>query len=368
MKHITVTAIYEAHALNRDEKLGGNILSIKKLTRGRETYSFIGKPALRHYLFATLQRAYPKEWQPAPVTIQGEVVQHDILQADILTHAELDAFGYMYTIGNQNSITRRAPVGITKAVSLFPYQGDMAFYANHDLVQRGILQGIAATPNPYNKEEHASLYKASFTVDMETLGRDVWVVDNVSFVNGTLTISFAGLQKHLVHAQEKEKTENYACYVISNGQNRTIGEVETRKLATQKWEVTFCLAQDKKKERLNHILEAIKDGFYAQSSNESNTLVPLFLVAAWVRVPVPVFHSYLYAERKDANAYQVSGVLDGMSNSWLVESAPIFVHETQRVSWNGVEKEKAGDKFTADWEQFLSIKGDSQSLGERRDG
>lgn len=360
-RHVTVTAIYEAHALNRDEKLGGNILSIKKLTRGRETYSFIGKPALRHYLFATLQRAYPDEWRPAPVTIQGEVVQHDILQADILTHAELDAFGYMYTIGNQNSITRRAPVGITKAVSLFPYQGDMAFYANHDLVRRGILQGLSATPNPYNKEEHGSLYKASFTIDMETLGKDVWIVDDVSFENNTLTISFAELQKCLMRVQEKEKTENRACYDILDSQNRTIGEIETRKLATRKQEVIFCLAPDRKKERLRHILEAIKDGFYAQSSNESNTLVPLFLVAAWVRVPVPVFHSCLYVEKKDTGAYRVSGVLDGMGNSWVMDD-PIFVHETQRVSWSGVEKEKAGDKFTADWKQFLlngGIKSDS---------
>ncbi|MGB9553900.1 MAG: type I-B CRISPR-associated protein Cas7/Cst2/DevR, partial [bacterium] len=66
MKHVTITAIYEAHALNRDEKIGGNILSIKKLTRGEEVLSFIGKPALRHYLFATLQRAYPDTWKPAP--------------------------------------------------------------------------------------------------------------------------------------------------------------------------------------------------------------------------------------------------------------------------------------------------------------
>lgn len=178
MEHVTITVIYEANALNRDEKIGGNILSIKKLSRNGQAFSFIGKPALRHYLFATLQKAYGEDWQPAPVIVQGEVVQFDILRADILTHAELDAFGYMYTIGNQASITRRAPVGITKAVSLEVYPGDMAFYANHDLVARGIRQGLSATPSPYNKEEHQSFYKASFTVDMETLGKDLWIVKN----------------------------------------------------------------------------------------------------------------------------------------------------------------------------------------------
>ena len=146
MKHITLTMIFEGSALNRDEKIGGNILSIKKLKQGNKTISFIGKPAIRHYLFETLKKA---GWTPAKVTGQGEVVQFDITKDDILTSEELDAFGYMYTIGNQASITRKAPVGITKAIGLESYEGDMAFYANHDLVNRGIKQGLNVTPVSY---------------------------------------------------------------------------------------------------------------------------------------------------------------------------------------------------------------------------
>lgn len=116
MKNITLTMIFEGSALNRDEKIGGNILSIKKLQVGGRTVSFIGKTALRHYLFTTLHRAF--RWKETKVTAGGEVVQFDITQEDILTSPELDAFGYMYTIGNQMSITRKAPVGITKAVAL----------------------------------------------------------------------------------------------------------------------------------------------------------------------------------------------------------------------------------------------------------
>ena len=66
LKHITITIIYEASALNRDEKIGGNILSIKKLKKGNRTVSFIGKPAIRHYLFQTLKKLVDGKRQRLP--------------------------------------------------------------------------------------------------------------------------------------------------------------------------------------------------------------------------------------------------------------------------------------------------------------
>ena len=184
LKNITITIIFEGSALNRDEKLAGNILSIKKLRRKDGTYSFISKTAIRHYLFSTLVR---NEWKgkEAAVCLSGsgdkKVVQFDITKDDILTSPELDAFGYMYTIGGEMAITRKSPVGITKAISLEPYEGDMAFYCNHDLVQRAKNRGEDATPNPFSKEEHVSFYKVSFTIDAQRLGKDEWIVEGVSY-------------------------------------------------------------------------------------------------------------------------------------------------------------------------------------------
>jgi len=178
MKNITVTVIFEGSALNRDEKIGGNIQSIKKLSVDGNLKSFLSRPAIRHYLFNTLVKAYQKDWKPAKVTGQGEVAQFDIIQDDIFTSAELDAFGYMFTISGEMSFTRKAPVGITKAISLGSYNQDMVFYANHDLVQRANQDGLAIKPNPYQSEEHRSLYKVSFTIDTEIFGKDVWVVKN----------------------------------------------------------------------------------------------------------------------------------------------------------------------------------------------
>ena len=118
--NITMTVIFEGSALNRNEKIGGNILSVKKLNVNGEEKTYLSKGAIRHYLFNTLVRA--KKWKEAKILRDGQVLQFDIKADDILTCEELDAFGYMNTTYGQ---TRKTPVHITKAISIFPYEQDM---------------------------------------------------------------------------------------------------------------------------------------------------------------------------------------------------------------------------------------------------
>jgi len=325
LKHITITVIYEASALNRDEKIGENILSIKKLKKENRIVSFIGKPAIRHYLFQTLKKAY--DWKEAEVTTSKNVIQFDITKNDIITSPELDAFGYMYTEQKQTSITRKAPIGITKAIGLDPYEGDMAFYSNHDLVQRAISNGQIATPNPYNKEEHISFYKVSFTIDVERLGKDEWIVnEQPDFENNKLIIKLSDKEKKIIENVQKNKTNEYKVenvtikineYKVKNGTIKIIETESDKKSDKKPIKVTFELDENEKKKRICDILNAIKNGLYAQSSGEANTLVPLFIIAGIVKVPCPVFHSFIDVILNDNNKLEVIGIYDGLENDWV---------------------------------------------------
>lgn len=340
IKNVTVTVIFDGSALNRGEKIAGNILSIKKLNVNGDLRSFISKPAIRHYLFETLLKAY--NWSAAKVFhAQGDVIQFNIHENDILSCEELDAFGYMFTISDEAAITRKAPVGITKAVSLSSYEADLAFYANHDLVRRAYQQGEKKangkdpSPDPYSKEEHSSFFKVSFTIDTAILGVDSWVLNQKpEYKNETLAIQIGDQTKEV-----KSKKLNDNTFDHDNG---TI-EIEQKK---EKYIVRYALKSEQKKTRMRQLLSAVKNGLYAQSSGEANTIVPLFLIAAAVKVPSPVLHPYIDVHRKNGQ-WWVIGVSDALRNFWI--DGAVYIQDCERLRVD--ESLKSGRD---NWQTFLT--------------
>lgn len=365
IKHITATVIFEGSALNRDEKIGGNILSIKKLKTGNTVVSFIGKPAIRHYLFETLRQAHG--WKEAAVKVDNNVIQFDISKDDILTSPELDAFGYMYTISGENSITRKAPIGITKAIGLNSYDGDISFYANHDLVRRAQHQGLEAAPNPYTKEEHVSFYKVSFTIDANILGQDEWILNreptynkNEKALTLTLTNKKNG-EKSIKNLYETTEDNKKIYKSTQNGESSTI-IVEPVGAENKKHKIIYKLSDVEKKKRISEILNAIKDGMYAQSSGEPNTIIPLFLAAAAVKIPIPVFHGYLdITASNNDKSHEVIGLKEALDNTWIEKTrieekggaeseAPkiAFIFTTPKIGAKNLD-----EKICGTWDDFL---------------
>jgi len=351
MKPITVTLIFEGAALNRDEKVSGNTLSVKKLSRYSGEHTFISKTAIRYYLFQTLLYL---GWKEAAVVVEkgekgkgkgeeeekkkNQVIQFNILEDDILTSGELDVFGYMYTIEKEKgegkegrAFTRKAPLGITKAVSLEPYLGDLAFYANHHLVARARKEGWDAQPNPYSKEEHESFYRVSFTLDTERLGRDEWIIHNepkLELDRNTLKLSLDA--KTSGKGKDTESLLKTVSFQKPDPQKREVeterGRIWWKPLKDKLWKVVFELYEEEKRRRVRDVLEALRNGFVAQSSGEANSLTPLFFLAAPVKVPSPVFHPKIYLDFSE-RPIRVRGIRDALANGWVISPAYVYMHE-----------------------------------------
>lgn len=342
---ITATIIFEASALNRDEKLGGNIPSIKKLTRfGNRVHSYISRVAMRHYLFHTLSRNYPDDWSPANCIESGsgenKVIQFDLRSQNILTHAELDAFGYMFTIGGQQSIIRKAPVGITKAIALETWEGDMQFNANHDLATR-----CGANPNPVNKEEQESFFKVSFTIDMERLGYDEWWIRDFNYdaEKKELTLVLSESKVNVV-LKNVEKENDY--YFVKAGENNSkIGLIKIENVGSEK-KAKFELEESEKNKRISQILKVLKNGLIYHSSGENDGIVPQFMIASALSLPVPLFHSFVELGRFE------SSILD---NDYIVknvnEKRLVYVYNPK----NFVECDT--NNLYTNWNEFLKDAG-----------
>ncbi|MDI1471661.1 type I-B CRISPR-associated protein Cas7/Cst2/DevR [Thermodesulfovibrio sp. 1176] len=344
---ITLTLIFEASALNRDEKLGGNIPSIKKLTRfGNKTFSYLSRVAERHYLFETLSRIYKDDWTSAVCFESGagdnRVVQFDLTTQNILTHAELDAFGYMFTIGGQQSITRKAPVGITKAIALETWEGDMQFNANHDLASR-----CGANPNPVNKEEHQSFFKVSFTIDIDKLGYDEWWINEINYNDGEkkLTLSFSNQINHSIEADKGEKEKEY---IVKKG-TCPIGKIIIKEENNKK-KAIFELEKNEKQKRISQILDVLKNGLIYHSSGENCGIVPQFMIAAGLKLPVPLFHSFVELGSFESSIMNNEYILSDGSNKKL-----IYVYNPKNLVGNI----DTTNLFT-DWYAFL------QSIGVKQ--
>lgn len=469
---ITCTVIFDGSALNRDEKIGNSILSIKKLTYHGDIRPYISKNAIRHYLFNTLNRY--NNWGKTPIIAQGsgdkQTLQLDLAHADIISFEELAVFGYMFTKSGESALTRKSPLGITKAIALSNYNQDLSFYANHDFVNRVRESGRNANPNPVNKEEHSGLFKLTFTLDADIIGKDSWIVDDYSFDKGILNIKIAEPQKFLIGncIERLDEAENFEGYEVKgeaeNDESYFIkvegisvnldkklvqktkgilsikpefasdkkakgSKFETSysfKISPEKYEeldsgnfsfecsfepqydkenktltllsghekkientinisynksnkinsfsfkngyyvdckievtsfneskpekgpfkIEFHLSEEKKREIMTQLLFVIKNGLMAQSSNELNTIKPLFILAGDVKVPMPVFHADIDVIR-EGEALKVIGIKDAIDNGWL--NGNIYLQVNERLSAQTFND----PRIKSNWDEFLT--------------
>ncbi len=324
VKGLSATVIFEASAVNRDEKLAGNIASIKKLSRYNGTFSFMSRAFLRHHLFETLQLLHG--WQGAPVAVNQSVLQFTFPEANIISYPEMDVFGFMNTsiLNSGVSVIRKAPLGMTKAISLEPWQADMAFYANHDLVRRATESGIEATPDPFQKEEHLSYYRMSFTLDLCRLGyQDIYfnkLPDKLKeWINGLPEAPQEDLGAIEPFYSGEVADASWYRFVKDEKTQGTVGMVEEG----NRGRVTFIVSPEQRRARIEELLQAITNGLIIHSSTENYGAVPVFFVIGELKVPVPVFNSYVSLKDGAIEAKVLNKALNNgyVEKAWVYEGA-----------------------------------------------
>ena len=102
-----------------------------------------------------------------------------------------------------------------------------------------------------------------------------------------------------------------------------------------------------------HILEAIKNGLIYHASGENDGIVPQFIVAAALRLPIPVFHSFVELGKIYPEVFENGYILSGSDRKKL-----LYMQDIK----NMMEGKPSTDTYYTDWEQFLEALGVNESF------
>ncbi|MCM8803195.1 MAG: type I-B CRISPR-associated protein Cas7/Cst2/DevR [Candidatus Omnitrophica bacterium] len=309
---ITLTIVFEGMNLNRDEGVGGNIQTLKKLHRGDGlVHTFMSRQALRFAIAKNLIEVFG--WKETEVTRRGEgqkTNQFDMSKANIIEYAEMDFFGYMYTIKGENAFIRSAVCKLTPAISLEKFSFDQSFNANHEMVKRAIKYGEEGIPNPWQTEDHFSLYKYSFVIDLDKLGKIDDKEKKIILEEKDAKEFLKGYEKYLTDKKiVNELTEGE--YNLKQ-ENQMIGKIilkkttkkeeeteeesegkkkkgEKQKAKSYEIELEINLPVEEKIKRITDFLNAIKTLSRGIQGN-INSLSPLFVIGGHISTKTPLAH------------------------------------------------------------------------------
>ena len=141
-----------------------NIVTVKKLQKGRNTYPYVSGQAWRNWWRTTLEEEFD-EWSNSPIEREKKIA---FTAADPVTYDDDDVFGYMRAQSEMQgkkkvnvTVTRLSPLKCSPLISIAPQTPTNDF---------GVMARQEGDPVPYEHQFYSCILQGIFSLDLSAVG------------------------------------------------------------------------------------------------------------------------------------------------------------------------------------------------------
>ena len=141
-----------------------NIVTVKKLQKGRNTYPYVSGQAWRNWWRTTLAQEFD-DWHNSPIEREKKIA---FTAADPVTYDDDDVFGYMRAQSEMQgkkkvnvTVTRLSPLKCSPLISIAPQTPTNDF---------GVMARQEGDPVPYEHQFYACVLQGIFSLDLTAVG------------------------------------------------------------------------------------------------------------------------------------------------------------------------------------------------------
>ena len=141
-----------------------NIVTVKKLQKGRNTYPYVSGQAWRNWWRTTLEHEFD-EWKNSPIEREKKIA---FTAADPVAYDDDDVFGYMRAQSEMQgkkkvnlTVTRLSPLKNSPLISIAPQTPTNDF---------GVMARQEGDPVPYEHQFYSCVLQGIFSLDLAAVG------------------------------------------------------------------------------------------------------------------------------------------------------------------------------------------------------
>jgi CRISPR-associated protein Cst2 len=144
-----------------------NIVVVKTLRKGSQTYPYVSGQAWRNWWRTTLGEEF--DWSLSPIEREKKIA---FTAADPVAYDDDDVFGYMKA-QKKETLTRLSPLKCSPLISVEPHRPTNDF---------GVMARQEGDPVPYEHQFYSCVLKGIFSLDLDGVGA-FWDVNRTGYKN-----------------------------------------------------------------------------------------------------------------------------------------------------------------------------------------